>query len=42
MAKRLGKTDAALADARWLLDNAPADIDLEAVRRFVVDTEARR
>ncbi len=42
MAKRLGKTDAALADARWLLDNGPADIDLEAVRRFVADTEARR
>ena len=42
LARRLGEPDGALADARWLLDNAPADIDLEAVRRFVADTEARR
>jgi regulator of sirC expression with transglutaminase-like and TPR domain len=34
-AARLGRRDAALADARWLLDNQPAGIDLDQVRGLV-------
>ncbi|MFN5486733.1 MAG: penicillin-binding protein 1A, partial [Bradyrhizobium sp.] len=34
-AARLGRREAALADARWLLDNAPAGIDLDQVRSLV-------
>lgn len=42
VARRLGRADRALADARWLLDHAPEDIDLDAVRRFVADVEGAR
>lgn len=35
VAKRLGRNDAARADALWLLERAPDDIDLAAVRRFL-------
>lgn len=41
IADRLGKRERALEDARWLVDNAPAEVDLEAVRRFVEETERR-
>jgi hypothetical protein len=34
-AARLGRREAALADARWLLDNQPAGIDLDQVRSLV-------
>ena len=34
-AARLGRRAAALADARWLLDNQPAGIDLDQVRSLV-------
>ena len=35
VAKRLGRNDAARADALWLLERAPDDIDLAAVHRFL-------
>jgi regulator of sirC expression with transglutaminase-like and TPR domain len=38
-AARLGRRDAALADARWLLDNQPAGIDLDQVRGLVTRLE---
>jgi regulator of sirC expression with transglutaminase-like and TPR domain len=38
-AARLGRRDAALADARWLLDNQPAGIDLDQVRDLVTRLE---
>ena len=34
-AHRAGRRETALADARWILDNGPDDIDLEQVRRLV-------
>jgi regulator of sirC expression with transglutaminase-like and TPR domain len=34
-AHRLGHRETALADARWLLDHQPEDIDLDQVRRLV-------
>jgi serine protease Do len=36
---RLGRRDAALADARWLLDHAPEGIDLEQVERMATMLE---
>jgi len=38
-AARLGRRDAALADARWLLDNQPAGIDLDQVRSLIARLE---
>ena len=35
VAKRLGRNDAARADALWLLERAPEEIDLAAVHRFL-------
>ena len=35
IANRLGRKDAARADALWLLERAPDDIDLAAVHRFL-------
>jgi hypothetical protein len=35
VANRLGRKDAARADALWLLERAPAEIDLAAVHRFL-------
>jgi len=35
VANRLGRKDAARADALWLLERAPDDIDLAAVHRFL-------
>jgi serine protease Do len=40
-AERLGRREMALADARWLLDEAPEDIDLAQVRQFIERVEAR-
>jgi regulator of sirC expression with transglutaminase-like and TPR domain len=34
-AHRAGRRETALADARWILDNSPDDIDLDQVRRLV-------
>lgn len=39
-AARLGRRDAALDDARWLLDRQPPGIDLEQVRAVVERLEA--
>lgn len=41
-ARRLDRIEATLADARWLLENQPVDIDLEQVRRLVAAVEADR
>ena len=41
-ARRLNRLDESLADARWLLEQQPADIDLEQVRRLVAAIEADR
>lgn len=35
LARRLGRIDAARADALWLLERAPEEIDLESVHRFL-------
>ena len=35
VANRLGRKDAARADALWLLERAPEEIDLAAVHRFL-------
>ena len=35
LARRLGRIDAARADALWLLKRAPEEIDLESVHRFL-------
>lgn len=41
-ARRLNRLDESLADARWLLEQQPADIDLDQVRRLVAAIEAER
>jgi len=40
-ADRLGRREMALADARWLLEEAPEDIDLAQVRQFIERVETR-
>lgn len=41
-AERLGRREMALADAEWLLDEAPEDIDLGQVRSFIDRIEEER
>ncbi len=41
-ARRLDRIEVTLADARWLLENQPADIDLALVRQLVESLEAER
>jgi len=41
-ARRLDRVEVTLADARWLLENQPADIDLALVRRLVASLEAEQ
>jgi len=41
-ARRIGRLDLALADARWLLAEAPPDIDLDRVRQLVTVLEAEQ
>ncbi|MBM3955203.1 MAG: trypsin-like serine protease [Planctomycetes bacterium] len=42
VATRLERLETALADARWLLDNAPEGVDLDKVRELVTALEERR
>ena len=42
VATRLGRLATALADARWLLDNAPEGVDLDKVRELVTALEERQ
>jgi len=39
-ARKLGRLDVSLADARWLLEQAPSDVDLDRVRQLVAVLEA--
>jgi hypothetical protein len=41
-AERLGRREMALADARWLLDESPEEIDLAQVQRFIERLESQR
>jgi regulator of sirC expression with transglutaminase-like and TPR domain len=41
-ARKLGRLDVALADARWLLEQAPSDVDLDRVRQLVAVLEAEQ
>jgi hypothetical protein len=41
-AARLGRREAAVADARWLLDRMPPEIDLEQVRGLLDRLERDR
>jgi regulator of sirC expression with transglutaminase-like and TPR domain/S1-C subfamily serine protease len=42
VATRLERLETALADARWLLENAPEGVDLDKVRELVTALEERR